>query len=391
MKKKLVILTTVITMALTTACGSDTNPKSTTSTTVNENISTDASINATEATTEAIKDNVSQIQPALEKDAYVDFSGVKVPMTITWEEFKTFVSDNHWKIVSEEKAPSEENLSGRVNVRTNCGEVQFCFMPDAYDTESVLRDVNIDYDLLTKKVSFCGISSNTKLEDMDKVLEVESTSGDSKTYYLDEYLVITMMDRDDDKFDMSISRLPWTRRKVDIIEHMTHIGSPIAIGEKIVIEAQENTNERIDICGRITMAIPNNWEAQKEDLKTIRYAYKNDISENIDVGYNYANLFTGSTCTEIDFTQDMKTKVDNPRLANSIVRISEVQIGKYRGYEFFNESPSDKRSSVKSYIMWIDGYQVEFYISYYNYVDAAAYEEAFNSLMQAIASIEVTQ
>lgn len=399
MKKKLVILLTATTMILATACGNNEDKKSPSTTSAistEDNGSTPTENTGDNSTAEKpTQEPAAEIKPTLEKEAYVDFAGIKVPVTITWEEFKKLVADKNWKIISEENAPSSSNFHGSAEVETNCGIVQFNFMPDAYDTHSVLEGVNIDYDILTDKVNICGISCNSKLADLDKVLEAEiSDSTDSKSYYIDEYLLVRMMNRDDDKFDMSISRLPWARRKVDIMEYLTHINASTELGEKIVVEAKENTNEKKELYKRITIALPESFIYRSTDLKTDTYSYKgyDDTTNLVNFGYNCNYVHAGRTCTEIEFTQELKKSIDLWNSMNMLpARISEVQIGKYKGYELFKESNSDTRSHVKTYLMWIDGYQVEFFVSYYNAVDPTIYEEAFNEAMQAIASVEKIQ
>ena len=380
-----------MTMAFLTACGNSENSNHATN---NGTGNKDNTVNSSTSTEDKAPEKpVATIKPALEKDAYVDFSGVKVPMTITWEEFQKIVSDNEWKIVSdEEDAPSDKNFHGDVEVDTNCGVVRFDFMPDAYDTVSVIEGVKIDYDILTDEVSICGISCASKLEDLDAVLKYEeSDSADSKLYYIDEYLTIRMMNRDDDKFDMSISRLPWARRKVDIMGHLEYIKANTELGEKIVVEEKENTNEKTDLYGRLTIALSEQWVYESKDLKIDYYSYKGDKDRSNYVGfcYNCNYVSAGRTCTEIEFSQEIKKTLDLWNKMNILPkRVSEVQIGEYEGYEMFVAAPSDNVSNSLRYFMWMDGYQVEFCINYFNGVNPELLEEARQAAMQAIASVE---
>lgn len=404
MKKRLVILLTAASMIFATACGNDDAKKTSKETTSNvaENNNSDSNSdeskdNNSKPTEEpTTKEPVVEILPTLEKDAYVDFSGIKVPVTITWEDFQKFVTDNNWKIVSDkDDAPSDANFHGDVEVETNCGVVQFNFMPDAYDTYSVLEGVNIDYDILTDKVSICGVSCTSKLADLDKALKAElSDSDNSKAYHIDDYLTVRMINRDDDKFDMSISRYPWARRKVDILDYLKHINANVELGEKIVVDAKENTNQKKDMYKRLTIALPENMIHKSTDLKTENYTYNdnNDKSAYIGFGYNCNYVHANRTFSEIEFTQELKKSIDIWNSVNTLpARISEIQIGEYSGYELYKPSPSDSRSNVRTYLMWIEGYQIEFYISYYNDVDQKIYEEALDVVMQAIASVEKVQ
>ena len=398
MKKRLVILLTATTMILATACGnSEEKKESTTSATVTteSNDSTSTEIKSDNSSTEKPTEEVAaEIKPALEKEAYVDFAGIKVPVTITWADFQKLVTDNNWKITSEEDAPNSDNLHGDVEVETNCGVVQFNFMPDAYDTKSVLKGVNIDYDILTDNVNICGISCTSKLADLENTLETENETDTSKSYYIDEYLVVTMLERDDDKFDMSINRLPWARRKVDIMEYLTHINADTELGDKIVVEATANTNERKELYERITIALPESFVYTSTDLKVDSYSYNNNNGTDtfVGFGYNCNYVSAGRTYTEIEFTQEVKKSIDLWISMNALpTRISEVQIGNYSGYEIYRESPSDSRSHVKNYIIWADGYQIEFYVSYFNGVNPDILEAAYNEAMQAIASVDKIQ
>lgn len=183
-------------------------------------------------------------------------------------------------------------------------------------------------------------------------------------------------------------------RKVDIIEYLSDINANTELGEKIVIEAQENTNEKKVLYNRITIALAENWIHSSTDLKLDRYRYndQNDKASFVEFGCNCNYVAPDITCTEAEFTEDLKENLDlrNGR-ANMPTRISEVQIGKYNGYEYYKEAPSDDSTFSKTYHMWIDGYHIEFYISAYTSVDPTIYEEAYNSAMQAIASIEKIQ
>lgn len=391
-------------MIFATACSNDGDKKSSTETTSNvaENNNTDSNAgdsndNSSKPTEEpTTKEPAVEIKPALEKDAYVDFSGIKVPVTITWEDFQKLVTDNNWKIVSDkDDAPSDANFHGDVEVETNCGVVQFNFMPDAYDTYSVLESVNIDYDLLTDNVNICGVSCTSKLADLDKALEAElSDLETSKSYHIDEYLTVRMINRDDDKFDMSISRYPWARRKVDIIDYLKHINANTELGEKIVVEAKENTNARRDMYGRLTIALPENMVYKSTDIAIDKFTYDKSMNNahNIDFTYNCNYVKGNRTCSEIEFTQEVKKSIDIWNKSNNLpARISEIQIGEYSGYELFKPAPSDSRNNIRSYLMWIEGYQIEFCISYYNDVDQTLYEEALDVVMQAIASVEKVQ
>ena len=207
----------------------------------------------------------------------------------------------------------------------------------------------------------CGNSGNSKT----------STATDNTT---------NLSDKDENSFNL--------------IEYLSDINANTELGEKIVIEAQENTNEKKELYNRITIALAENWVHSSTDLKLDRYRYNDqkDEASFVEFGCNCNYVAPDITCTEAEFTEDLKENLDlrNGR-PNMPTRISEVQIGKYNGYEYYKEAPSDNSTFSKHYHMWIDGYHIEFYISAYTSVDPAIYEEAYNSAMQAIASIEKIQ
>lgn len=182
--------------------------------------------------------------------------------------------------------------------------------------------------------------------------------------------------------------------KFDLIQYLSDINANTELGEKIVIKAQENTNPKIDLYNRITIPLAENWTYSSSDLKVDRYRYNNgqDQTSFVEFGYNCNYVATDNTCTEVEFTEFLKENLDLRNDGpNMPTRVSEVQIGKYKGYEFYREAPSDSSTYAKKYHMWIDGYHVEFFIIAYATVDPAIYEEAYNSAMQAIASIETIQ
>ena len=54
--------------------------------------------------------------------------------------------------------------------------------------------------------------------------------------------------------------------------------------------------------------------------------------------------------------------------------------------------PEDAITAINNQVNFMGtGYQVEFFVSYYNAVDPTIFEEAFNEAMQAIASVEKIQ
>lgn len=207
MKRKLVtlIMMSVLTMGLV-ACGSekDTTNTSAESNKVNveseainaDNANTDSS--SVEATTDSEIQNVeAEETPAIttvkEEEAVVDFDGVKLPMTISWEEFKQFMADNGWTFEDDEdEFPTESKLTAGGFVNTNCGKVHFKFNKNEDGTKSVLMSVTVYKSYSPNTVSIAGINTETTKEALANILE--AVDGRDDKFCLDTYLAVTIAD-----------------------------------------------------------------------------------------------------------------------------------------------------------------------------------------------------
>ena len=141
MKKKLVTLAmvSVLTMALV-ACGNESSNNNTVADSNKVNTERDSAKDNTEGSTvdqsentetkETETENTPAISAVNEEDAVIDFDGVKLPMTISWEEFKQFMTDNGWTFEDDEdEFPCEKHpLYGNGFINTNCGKVYFNFL-----------------------------------------------------------------------------------------------------------------------------------------------------------------------------------------------------------------------------------------------------------------------
>lgn len=155
-----------------------------------------------------------KIGPVAEENAYVNFDGVKLPMTITWEDFQDFMDEHDWTFIDDEdEFPHEGHDYGGGYINTNCGEVYFYFMDNEDDTGFELRSVNFDYDDTDGKVSCQGITNSTKREQVDKVLEIEFENDDCISYYLDDYLTISLVDLWEGKYTIHVERTMHHMRK----------------------------------------------------------------------------------------------------------------------------------------------------------------------------------
>lgn len=208
MRKKLVtlIMMSVLTMGLV-ACGSekDTTNTNTSAESNNVNVESNAQennidVSTTEPTTDEETQNVeAEKEPATittvkEAEAIIDFDGVKLPMAISWEEFKQFMADNNWTFEDDEEdfPGGDKPLKGRGYVNTNCGKVYFSFRENADETQAVLVDVEIYAVNCPATISIAGININTSADELSKVLTpVENAPN---RFYLDTYLTVQVDD-----------------------------------------------------------------------------------------------------------------------------------------------------------------------------------------------------
>ena len=213
MKRKLLLMLMLCTLTTLVACGKDEEKETvelgsilieeeTLSTeTSKEEITTDSEIKETvEETTE--KENV--ITTVKEEDAVIDFNGVKLPVTITWEEFKVVMTENNWTFKDSEDNFPGKRLSGNGYIYTNCGPVRFFFSENEAQTESVLMKVVIYKDDVTSPINISGISYNISKE----LLSSYITPIDDD-YYLDEYLSVKI---NEDQNSFSIKRTFFLKR-----------------------------------------------------------------------------------------------------------------------------------------------------------------------------------
>ncbi len=155
-----------------------------------------------------------KIGPVAEEDAYVNFDGVKLSMTITWEDFLKFMDKHDWTFIDDEdEFPHDDQYWGSGYIKTNCGKVDFSFMANEDETGSELRGVTFFASDTNGKISCQGITNSTKREEVDKALELESESEYCLSYYLDDYLTINMRDLWKGKYDIHVDREMYRMRK----------------------------------------------------------------------------------------------------------------------------------------------------------------------------------
>ena len=203
MKKRL--LTLIMMFALTmglVACGSNdkTNDKTNTglgNADVNvEDSKNDSSesLSTDSETVDTEEEKTPVISPVKEEEAVIDFDGVKLPLTITWEEFKQFMTDNGWTFEDDEDDfPGEKRgLTGNGFIKTNCGKVFFHFDENEDKTQSVLMYVTAYRVYCPATISISGINADTPLDMLSAVLTPVENSDTS--FYLDEYLTVNSND-----------------------------------------------------------------------------------------------------------------------------------------------------------------------------------------------------
>ena len=205
MKKKLVTLAMVSVLAVSlVACGNESNNTNANADSNKVNVENDSTKNDTESSTlEQSKETETKetevekapatITTVKEAEAIIDFDGVKLPMAISWEEFKQFMVDNSWTFEDEEDDfPSESNLLGNGFVNTNCGKVHFKFNKNEDGTKSVLMSVTVYKSYSPNTVSIAGINTETTIDELSEVLTTVE-DRDNK-FYLDDYLTVTIAD-----------------------------------------------------------------------------------------------------------------------------------------------------------------------------------------------------
>lgn len=203
MKKKLVTFAMVSALAMAlVACGNEGSNNDAETSTNKVNTESDSAKDNTENSKVEQSENTETKEPETEKapvisavkeeDAVIDFDGVKLPMTITWEEFKQFMTDNGWTFEDEEdEFPCEKHpLYGFGFINTNCGKVHFNFQENADKTEAVLMDVVAYKVYCPTTISISGINAETSVADLKAVLTPVENSEDS--FYLDDYLIVTV-------------------------------------------------------------------------------------------------------------------------------------------------------------------------------------------------------
>lgn len=212
MKKKLVTLVMVSALATSlVACGSNSNNTNTNADSNKVNVESDSTKKETENSTEEqskdteTKENEADkstvISAVKEEDAVIDFDGVKLPMSISWEEFKQFMADNNWTFEDDEdEFPCEKHpLYGNGFINTNCGKVSFNFQQNADKTEAVLMGVVAYKVYCPATISISGINAETSIDTLKEIL---TPIEDSETgFYLDDYLKVYVSDT-----QLSISR-----------------------------------------------------------------------------------------------------------------------------------------------------------------------------------------
>lgn len=204
MKRKLITLAmvSVLTLALV-ACGSKENNNTETNSN-KANTESDSAKDNTEGSTIDQSENTETkntetektptISAVKEEDAVIDFDGVKLPITISWEEFKQFMTDNNWTFEDDEdEFPCEKHpLYGNGFINTNCGKVYFNFQENEDNTEAVLMDVTAYRVYCPATISISGINAETSIETLKEILTPVENSETG--FYLDDYLEVNIND-----------------------------------------------------------------------------------------------------------------------------------------------------------------------------------------------------
>lgn len=205
MKKKLVTLAmvSVLTMALV-ACGNESNNNNTEANSNKVNTESDSVKDDNESSNVEQSENTETKEPETEKapaisavkeeEAVIDFDGVKLPMTITWDEFKQFMTDNGWTFEDDEdEFPCEKHpLYGNGFINTNCGKVRFNFQENEDNTQAVLMGVTAYRVYCPATISISGINAETSIDALKEILTPVENSETG--FYLDDYLEVNVND-----------------------------------------------------------------------------------------------------------------------------------------------------------------------------------------------------
>ncbi len=178
MKKRFLVLTAVAAlMVAMTACGSSDSAK--------------------DDSDKKDSKKKNKIVAVKEEDAVIDFDGVELPIDITYQEFLEFMEENDWEWTSaygedEDELPNEAkgDFDGGCYLNTNCGRVYVFFMDSEDKSCSVFRYVRFEQD----DISVSGITIDTPVEKVAKVLELESEYESGISFYLDDHLTVTYVD-----------------------------------------------------------------------------------------------------------------------------------------------------------------------------------------------------
>ncbi len=125
------------------------------------------------------------------------------------------MTNNGWEVndpTADLPNPAEEEYHGSAYIKTNCGKIDFSFMPNATKNGSELRGVTFYSDYLTDtNVSVAGVSMDTTIEEAKQNLPivVDNSSGygggpkevipECETFLLDDHVEILI--HEGTKFD----------------------------------------------------------------------------------------------------------------------------------------------------------------------------------------------
>ncbi len=319
----------------------------------------------------------SSIYVSSEKDAYIDFDGLHLPLVITLEEFEQFMADNQWTIADDgDDWPNENRTSGYAMVQTNCGQVHFSFSYNMYDNGSELHSVDIDTSYLSAPVRFCGIDGHTTLDELNSIMELEESTDERWTYRMDEYLTVTMYTEETGVFDMSIERQTWNRRYIEVCEYEKYFFPELTIDDSFNIAPSINSGSEHIVNEHMKLTVPEGWTEKIVNRSTTAF-------ENGDNGYvTFKPQFTSSTREE--FSHFVQESVHNKiKYTSSIDKIS-LSKGIVNGYEAYKIVYPAGTSTWANYYVLVGNYIYE--ISY-SYIDSIN-EIDINGILALMGAIE---
>ena len=204
------------------ACGSDSGETNTPSDKIEADTNSsdntdiqDSSENDSSNETGDADSEKPNITTAKEKDIVVYIAGKEVKLDQTWDEFQQMLKDYGWVFTDDrtnrwpgyDEEENEYNYEGSGFVQTPIGKVEFYFMENEDETDSVLRTIYFKTSYITNNdLNVCGINLTTTWDEAGKVLELIKETEYGKNFKVDEWVEIYIEKPYEGKSNIKIER-----------------------------------------------------------------------------------------------------------------------------------------------------------------------------------------